>query len=78
MKALSAMIFLLGCLLMLVVAIYLWAFLIIIVAKQSLILGWVFFIGSMLSLAFYRTVIETPWKMWFSVWSWADERISGT
>ena len=77
MKILSSIIFIVGCLSMLAVSLYVWAFLLILVAEKSIVLGWVFFIGSILSLSFYKTVIETPWKMWFSVWNWVDERIHG-
>ena len=74
-RALSTLLFIAGCLIMLCSVLYAWVFLVIQAAEWSAILGWILFIGGMLSFSVYKTVIEKPWQTWFMVWKWADAQL---
>jgi hypothetical protein len=77
MKALSALLFLSGCLIMIIPAVIVWAWMITLAAKLHVLVGWAVFLGSMYIFWRYEDAIQIPWRLWFRLWRWADDRISG-
>lgn len=71
----SALTFLLGCFAMLLGIVFLWVYLVMTAAEWNLIAGWLLFVGSILSVAVYKSSFERPWQGWFLVWRWADSEI---
>jgi hypothetical protein len=75
LSALSGILFILGCMVILVAIIGAWAYLMVLTATQSVVAGWVLFIFSMAGWSWYQVVLQAPWAAWFKVWNWGDAAI---
>lgn len=73
--ALSVLIFLSGCLAILLGIIGGWAYLLVLVASRSVILGWVVFCASAACWVWYQSILKAPWVVWALLWRWADDEI---
>ena len=75
LRATSVVLFLLGTFTILVAVFYCWAYLLILVAQESVIVGWIVFFLSAGFWAWQRSVLQAPWAAWFQIWKWADEEL---
>lgn len=73
--ALSAFIFMVGCLAILVVILCAWAYLLVLTASWSVLAGWGVFALSAIAWVWYQSVLQAPWVAWFQVWRWGDDAL---
>lgn len=72
-SAVSALVFLLGCLVMVAAAAVAWVTVIVMACVQW---GWPFgavlLVGSFFLMARYEAHLKAPWVWWCELWGWAD------
>ena len=75
-KSLSALIFLIGCMTLVVAAVWVW---ITIAAYLVPSVGWfagvIYLAGTFFAMMHLDKYIRVPWQLWFQLWRYADKMI---
>ncbi len=75
LRAISAIFFLLGCFAILLAIFVIWAYLLVLVALQSVVMGWIIFLLSVVFWGWQKGALQAPWAVWYQVWRWIDEEL---